>query len=345
VKKTVAEKTPMSAPRISLIVVPRVFPNQKLEEFIQSTTHIKTEYEVIIITSIKPQTNIAKENLQPILNANPRCCRATLIALGMDPGLAQGRNIGAASAQSSNLLFSDDDIILSEDITPLIEQLDNGGYESIQPLLLRYSDPNMVDSAGDRIVHLNGMYHAVIRGAGQKLGELNYKLVPEQLPSLRGAFFAVKKQALVDVGGFDGSLGFNFDDVDLCWRLTLAGYRNVFAPTVCVLHRGGRTTNAKALDERAQRFHLVNHHAIQLKVAGLAAWPFIFGRFELFALKHALSLGQGGTLLELVDMNRMMIERFGAVNRHRRILSRHHWAGRKTFKAMAEQQRYPIAKQ
>jgi GT2 family glycosyltransferase len=342
-RKIVLEKSPSLTPEISIIVVPRVFPNRQLDEFIQSTKHIGSDYEVIIVTSVEKQTGIGEENLQPALNANPKCTSATLIALDTDPGLAQARNIGAAAAKSGNLIFSDDDIILTEDITPLIRKLENGSCQSIQPLLLRYADPSVVDSAGDRIVRLNGMYHAVIRGAGQKLSQLNYKLVSEQLPSLRGAFFAFKKDALIDMGGFDGSLGFNFDDVDLGWRFTLSGYKNLFSPSVRMLHLGGRTTNVKASDERARRFHLVNHHVIQLKVLGFAAWPFVFLRFELFALKHARAFGGSGALKELADMNRMLILRLGNVGCHRKILSRHHYAGRRTFEAMANQQRFPVA--
>jgi GT2 family glycosyltransferase len=342
-RKIVVAKSPSVAPKMSIIVVPRVFPNRQLEEFIQSTRHIGSDYEVIIVTSVTKQTRISEESLQPALKANPKCIRAILIALESDPGLAQARNIGAAAAESGNLIFSDDDIVLAEDITPLIRILENGSCQSIQPLLLRYADRNVVDSAGDRIVRLNGMYHAVIRGAGQKLNELNYKLVSEQLPSLRGAFLAFKKDALIDVGGFDGSLGFNFDDVDLGWRFTISGYRNVFDPSVRVLHRGGRTTNAKTSDERARRFHLVNHHAIQLKVASLAAWPFVLLRFELFALKHALAIRKKGAFKEFVGINRMLTQRLGNVRCHRRILSRHHYAGKKTFQAMANQQRFSVA--
>jgi GT2 family glycosyltransferase len=329
------------APEMSIIVAPRVFPNRHLEEFVQSTAQIKTEYELIVVTSTKQETQSYKEGLQGILEANTQCCRAIIVALDEDPRLAQARNIGAAAAQSSNLIFSDDDITLTEDITPLIDKL-NSGIQSIQPLLLRYADPNVVDSTGDRIIRLNGVYHAAIRGAGQKLNQLKYHLIVEQLPSLRGAFFAVKKDTLVDIGGFDGSLGFNFDDVDLGWRLTLAGYRNVFSPDVRVLHRGGRTTNVKVSDERARRFHLVNHHALQLKVSGAGAWLFIFARFELFALKHALRR-RSGVVKEYVDVNRMLIQRLGAVNRNRRILSRHHYAGRETFQAMTNQRRFPVA--
>lgn len=198
-KKTVASNKPKLAAQMSIIVAPRLYPNPQFDRFIQSTSLIKTDYEIIVVASLKPKENISEDSLQPILAINPHCSRATIIALDEDLGLAQARNIGAAVAESGNLIFSDDDITLTQDITPLIQQL--GNYHSAQPLILRYSDHNTVDSAGDQIVRLNGIYHAVIRGAGQKLGQLSFRLIPEKLPSLRGAFFAIKKEVLFDVGG------------------------------------------------------------------------------------------------------------------------------------------------
>jgi len=123
------------------------------------------------------------------------------------------------------------------------------------------------------------------------------------MASLRGAFFTIKKETLQAIGGFDGSLGFNFDDVDLGWRLTLAGYRNIFYPTVKVFHSGGRTTNTISLDEKAQRFHLVNHHIIQLKVTSLTAWPFILNRFEIFTIKHAITKKSTKEIFKISTIN------------------------------------------
>lgn len=136
---------------------------------------------------------------------------------------------------------------------------------------------------------------------------------------------------------------FNFEEVDLCWRLTLAGYENVFTPSTEVLHLGGRTTNASAGDERARRFHLVNHHAIQLKVVGYGAWPFIFARFEFLAAKYALTAGGWSAFRDYYGLNRMLIQRLSTVRRHRKILSEHHHAGKETFRAMTNQQRFPVA--
>ena len=345
----IAKQTTNPAPIASIIVVTRFFPNPQLEEFLQSTKHINSAYEIIIITTKNEKTNISQQNKEHLLTINPNCKKITITTLNADPGLTYCRNLGAKIAKSDNLIFSDDDIILIEDITPLLNQLQNNHYQSIQPLILKYPNIETIDSAGDTITRLNGINHAVIRGAGQKQNQLNNKLIPEQLPSLRGAFFAVKKDALTKIGGFDNSLCFNFDDVDLGWRMTIAGYKNIFLPTVKVLHRGGRTTNPSETDEKAQKFHLVNHHTIQLKIAEYSAWPFILTRFQVLTFKHALKQHSKkhwtplDALREVIVLNTMLIHRLSYVHNHRRILSRHHHAGKATFKAMINQERFPIA--
>jgi hypothetical protein len=70
---------------MSIIVAPRLFPNRQLEEFIQSTRHIKAEYEIIIVASTKQSMQLNKENLQSILDASTQCSRATIITLDEDP--------------------------------------------------------------------------------------------------------------------------------------------------------------------------------------------------------------------------------------------------------------------
>lgn len=344
-KRFVFKQTSNPAPNFSIIVTPRLFPNQNLTELIQSTGKIRAEFEVIIVsTNGMQQEAVCREVLNLALDSNPKCSQATILNLGYDLGLAHARNVGAALASSNYLVYADDDVILAEDITPLISHLKNSQCHSVQPLILRYPDIDTIDSAGDRIIRQHGIYHAIIRGADEKLNQLSYRLVPERLPSLRGAFFAIRKESLKTIGGFDGSLGFNFDDVDLGWRMTIAGFRNIFLPSVKVYHRGGRTTKKAALDEKAQRYHLVNHHVIQLKVSGVTTWPFIFVRFEVFTIKHCLKKQTiKAALKEAKLLHEMLISRLPAVNRDRKILNRQHYAGREAFIAMSSQTRFPVA--
>lgn len=54
-----------------------------------------------------------------------------------------------------------------------------------------------------------------------------------------GAFFAVRREAFEQVGGFDPSYFMYVEEVDLCWRLRQAGWRVGYRPEAHVTHVGG----------------------------------------------------------------------------------------------------------
>lgn len=53
---------------------------------------------------------------------------------------------------------------------------------------------------------------------------------------------ALRRAALVEVGGFDEQFPLFFNDVDLCYRLWAAGWKIIFEPAAKVTHRGGSST-------------------------------------------------------------------------------------------------------
>jgi N-acetylglucosaminyl-diphospho-decaprenol L-rhamnosyltransferase len=54
-----------------------------------------------------------------------------------------------------------------------------------------------------------------------------------------GACFLVRRQAFIEVGGFDSSYFMYVEEVDLCWRLKQAGWRVLHEPSASVVHIGG----------------------------------------------------------------------------------------------------------
>jgi N-acetylglucosaminyl-diphospho-decaprenol L-rhamnosyltransferase len=59
---------------------------------------------------------------------------------------------------------------------------------------------------------------------------------------LSGSCVLVRRTAFDELGGFDTGFFMYFEDVDLGYRLTKAGYRNVFEPAVSVVHTGAHST-------------------------------------------------------------------------------------------------------
>jgi GT2 family glycosyltransferase len=60
-----------------------------------------------------------------------------------------------------------------------------------------------------------------------------------------GAAMLILRPAFLEVGGFDADFFAFMEDVDLCWRLRLKGYRVLFAPTAKVAHYFSGTFHAR----------------------------------------------------------------------------------------------------
>jgi len=86
---------------------------------------------------------------------------------------------------------------------------------------------------------------------------------PARVFVAEGMAFAIRKSAYEFVGGFDESFFMEYDDMDLSWRVILAGYDVVFSPAAKVFHARGGTVGAtyftRKLDniQRYTKNHLV----------------------------------------------------------------------------------------
>lgn len=58
---------------------------------------------------------------------------------------------------------------------------------------------------------------------------------------LSGAAVMVKRSIIEEIGGWDEAYFLHFEDIDLGYRISLAGHTNVFEPAVTVVHSGGHS--------------------------------------------------------------------------------------------------------
>lgn len=75
-----------------------------------------------------------------------------------------------------------------------------------------------------------------------------------EVPWVIGCAFAVRRSAYDAVGGFDRGFPMYFEEVDLCYRLTQAGWSVDLTPAASVVHVGGASTDAVRTAMRIQ-FH------------------------------------------------------------------------------------------
>lgn len=110
---------------------------------------------------------------------------------------------------------------------------------------------------------------------------------------LSGSCLLVRREAFVEVGGFDERYFMYFEDVDLGDRFGRAGWQNVYVPTAAVMHIQGHATS------RETAKMLIAHHE--------SAYRYLADRYSAVWGKPVLALVRLGLSLRLkVAMRRRL---------------------------------------
>ncbi len=171
-------------------------------------------------------------------------------------------NVGVLNAQGDYLLLLNDDVeVLPEgwrETWPRAE----GTSSWIEAMLMYALRPEIGVVGGKmyfsdtRLQHVglactgggpSHIYRAFSRDYG---GYFNNALIPVNYLAVTGACAMTRRDAFDAVGGFCRALPINFNDVDFCFKMHHAGYRNVFTPDAELLHFESSSRAAKVtLDE------------------------------------------------------------------------------------------------
>ncbi|MGD9619971.1 MAG: mycofactocin biosynthesis glycosyltransferase MftF [Mycolicibacterium sp.] len=152
-------------------------------------------------------------------------CDLRVVRHSRSKGPAAARNAGLRVCETELVAFLDSDVVPRR------------GW--LEALLGHFCDP-AVALVAPRIVALNPSENAVARYEAVRssldLGGREAPVVPYgQVSYVPSAAIICRRQALIDIGGFDESLAAG-EDVDLCWRLNEAGARLRYEPIAMVAH-------------------------------------------------------------------------------------------------------------
>ncbi len=166
--------------------------------------------------------------------------RAALLQQEANLGFAAGNNLAARSATTPYLVMLNPDAFPEPEwLAKLIqaaEQFPQAG--AIGSTQISVHDAGKFDGVGD-VMHASGIAYR----AGY--GRPRYTLGPiAETFSACGAAMLVRREAFEAVGGFDERYFCYFEDVDLGFRLRLAGWRVLQSPDAVVAHVGGGSTGA-----------------------------------------------------------------------------------------------------
>jgi len=165
----------------------------------------------------------------------------TVMSLDRNYGFAEANNRGAKAASGVFLLFLNNDTIVTPGWSKnLLDVLSSDpAVGATGSKLLLYNHPGKVNSAGANII---------FNGGGYDIGYMDADSDKYNISGPRGAVCAaslmVRREEFLSLGGFDPLYFMYFEDVDLCWRYWLAGYKVLYIPHSVVYHRFGGTTGS-----------------------------------------------------------------------------------------------------
>lgn len=168
-----------------------------------------------------------------------------LIASGQNNGFARGNNIAlrAMSVQSEWVVLLNPDAFVEPDWLEALLQAAAAypTFVAFGSCLLDAANPQYQDGAGD-VYHLSGLVWRAGHGAGVQADQVR------EIFSPCAAAAMYKRGVLFELGGFDEDFFCYVEDVDLGFRLRLAGHRCLYVPQSVAHHVGSGTTGGQHSD-------------------------------------------------------------------------------------------------
>jgi len=168
-----------------------------------------------------------------------------LILLKKNWGFAEGYNKALEQIAAEYYLLLNSDIEVTPNwLSPLISFMDSHQeVAACQPKLLSMSDRNQFEYAGACGGFLDRYGYPFCRGRvfeTMERDEGQYDTPVEVLWATGAALF-VRARIYKEVGGLDARFFAHNEEIDLCWRMRLLGYKIVCLPESKVYHVGGGT--------------------------------------------------------------------------------------------------------
>lgn len=168
-----------------------------------------------------------------------------LIVLDRNYGFAEGYNKALEQVKAQYYVLLNSDVEVGEGwLQPLVAFLDkHADYCACQPKLRAYHAPDSFEYAGASGGFLDRYGYPFCRGrlfSTVEKDEGQYDAIADVLWAT-GACLVIRSDDYWRAGGLDARFFAHNEEIDLCWRLRLAGRRIACVPESTVWHVGGGT--------------------------------------------------------------------------------------------------------
>ena len=209
-----------------------------LEQFLPSVLASDySNFEVVIADNGSSDDTIAfLENTYPQIR---------IIRLEKNFGFAKGYNEALKQIESEYYFILNSDVeLLRGSLKPLVDLLESDKtIAACQPKLLTYGNKKLFEYAGGAGGWLDKYGYPFAKGRIFDVFEEDHGQYDASEPVFwaSGAALFIRASVFHEVKGFDEYFFAHQEEIDLCWRIQLAGYRIYSCPAAVVYHVGGGT--------------------------------------------------------------------------------------------------------
>ena len=170
------------------------------------------------------------------------------LELDRNYGFAGGYNRAVERIGAEYLVLLNSDVETPAGwLEPLVRTLDeNPDVAVVAPKLLSYCDKSRFEYAGAGGGMIDWLGYPFCRGRIMQHAETDRGQYDDARDVFwaSGAAFCCRREAFVAAGGFDADFFAHMEEIDLCWRMQIAGWRIRVEPQSVVYHLGGGTLPA-----------------------------------------------------------------------------------------------------
>jgi len=274
---------------------------------ILSSDYPKDKIEIILVDNGSTDGSIefAKKLLEREL------VKFKIIQNKENKGWSPANNQGAEESKGDILLFLSNDMEVDKNWIKEIVKIFRLDHKAgvIQCNSLSMWDKNTFDSAMNYL---------------DRYG-FAYSYAPQENPwkvfFAEGMAFAIRRDVFEKIGGFDEYYFMEYDDMDLCWRVRLAGYQVYFDPKSIVYHARGGTVGGTYFKRKIRNIvqYVRNHYVTLIKnyeLKNLIPALFIvsamqFTKISYFIVKREFKLANATIrgMVEVIKDFRLILEK------------------------------------
>lgn len=212
----------------SIIIATHGYTPELKECLLSIKKNTQADYELIVVATGEPPQKYFK-------NLDVKLIKTK------ESGPAKKRNIAVKKAKGKYLIFLDSDTVVDKKwLSPVVGYLNkNPNVAGGQFKLLRYSDKNTYDSAGEKITPWGFLVERARRTKDKAQFDKAKKIF-----SGKGAALIFKKKVFEKAGGFDPDYFIYWEEPDIFWRIWKLGKEIKFLYMGSVWHKTKRTNQS-----------------------------------------------------------------------------------------------------